>query len=154
MITAGVKSDVVWGEVNWLFCDIGFSSKAKSCGLALGDEEPHPETFENACSWVVKSIRAQRTPLNLLIEAPLSVAFNKYRNPTGRTFELVGDQHRYWYVGAGCVVMTAALYLIRAIHDANINTEVRLFEGFVSFKERKTRSNHGADVHKLRNIVK
>jgi hypothetical protein len=51
--------------------------------------------------------------------------------------------------------MTAAMYLIRDIHDAiedSPSIEVRLFEGFVSFKE--VRTNHCEDVCNLRNMVR
>ena len=50
--------------------------------------------------------------------------------------------------------MVAALYLIKAITDSNPPKEVRLFEGFVSFKSKGKASNHSKDVMLLRNAVK
>jgi hypothetical protein len=50
--------------------------------------------------------------------------------------------------------MTAAMYLIRDIHEATKNkpcADVRLFEGFVSFKEDV--SDHNRDVLALREVV-
>jgi hypothetical protein len=49
--------------------------------------------------------------------------------------------------------MTAALYLVRHIRDANLRQEVRLFEGFVTYKSKKQSSDHAADVCMLREVV-
>jgi hypothetical protein len=61
---------------------------------------------------------------------------------------------RYWYVGLGCTVMIAALYLMKSITDSNPPKNLRLFEGFVSFKSKEKVSNHSEDVLLLRNAVK
>ncbi len=50
--------------------------------------------------------------------------------------------------------MVAAMYLIRDIVDAAPTSHVRLFEGFVSYKERGVRTDHRADVVLLREVVK
>ena len=50
--------------------------------------------------------------------------------------------------------MIAATYLIRDIHDLNFKRPVRLFEGFISFKDRSQASNHGNDVDLLRRVVR
>jgi hypothetical protein len=89
-----------------------------------------------------------------VIEAPLSVCFDSKGNPKGRSIEKEQNRTRYWYVGAGCVVMVAALYLIRDIQVTSGDTLVRLFEGFVSYKNSSPRSNHKADVCALREIVR
>lgn len=49
--------------------------------------------------------------------------------------------------------MVAALYLIKAITEIPTNAEVRLFEGFVSFKESGKKSIHSRDVELLREVV-
>jgi hypothetical protein len=49
--------------------------------------------------------------------------------------------------------MVAALYLIRAISGTGGKEEVRLFEGFVSFKAKGSKSNHSRDVELLREVV-
>ena len=61
---------------------------------------------------------------------------------------------RYWYLGLGCAVMVAAMYLIRDIDSAKPSGRIRLFEGFVSHKDRSRPSDHGADVCLLRNVVR
>jgi hypothetical protein len=81
------------------------------------------------------------------------VAFNANGNPVGRSIERLGSQHRYWYEGLGCLVMTSALYLLRGLHNSKPQREVRLFEGFVSFKPKGQVSSHCADVQALRAVV-
>jgi len=92
--------------------------------------------------------------VNLVIEAPLSVSFDIKGNPKGRKPERVNGKTRYWYVGLGCAVMVAATYLIKEISILEMKTEVRLFEGFVSFKSKDIASNHSNDVIALRASIK
>ena len=92
-------------------------------------------------------------PLNLLIEAPLSVAFNVHGNPTGRRIERRGRDTRYWYVGAGAVTLLATTYLLRKLHDGKPTREIRLFEGFASFKSKGATSSHADDISKLRSVA-
>jgi hypothetical protein len=92
-------------------------------------------------------------PLNLLLEAPLSIAFTKDGNPTGRSIEKGPEGTRYWYVGLGCAVLVAATHLVRAVAAADAQREIRLFEGFVSFKPKGVRSRHTDDVAGLRDVV-
>jgi hypothetical protein len=155
MIVAGRKSDVYWGAGNWLFLDIGFANNGRTCGVLFNEEKTTCMRYGEARTAIVERIRKQSGSINLLIEAPLSICFDPRKNPKGGTVEREGNISRYWYVGAGCVVMTAAMYLIRDIHEAIKdlpNTEVRLFEGFVSFKQSST--NHETDVIDLREMVR
>jgi len=111
--------------------------------------------YADARRTIIEQIRKQKGPINLIIEAPLSVCFDANHNPKGRTFEKRDSKTRYWYTGLGCAVMTAAMYLIRDIHEAMKdlpNVEIRLFEGFVSFKEGKT--DDKKDVRALREKIK
>ncbi len=153
MILPGKKSEVVWGNGNWIFCDIGFSAKA-TCGVACGEEQAHLLPFGEACRRIVEEIGQAQNSINFVIEAPLSVAFDAKGNPKGRKIERQGTQTRYWYVGPGAAVVTAATYMLRAVHDSKPASEVRLFEGFVSFKLKEQVSNHEKDVDQLREIVK
>ncbi|MGD0520652.1 MAG: hypothetical protein ABSA48_05290 [Terracidiphilus sp.] len=155
MITAGKKSEVCWGKGNWIILDIGFSSKKKTCGFAFDDESPRSLRYGEARSAIVDRVRGQNGLINLVIEAPLSVCFDTNGNPKGRKIEKKNSKTRYWYTGLGCLVMTAALYLIRDIHETTKdfpNIEVRLFEGFVSFKEGA--NDDKKDVHALRERIK
>jgi len=155
MISPGNKSDVIWDRGKWIFLDIGFSSKGRTCGLAFGDGSPQKLTYGAATRSIVDNLRNEEGLINLVIEAPLSVSFDKNGNPKGRKIEKRDSDTRYWYAGLGCAVMTAAMYLIRDIHEAtkhSPNIEVRLFEGFVSFKENET--DHRDDVCALREKVR
>ena len=49
-------------------------------------------------------------------------------------------------------MMVAAMYLVREIHQAGCT--VRLFEGFVSYKDGSMPSSHINDVLLLREIVR
>jgi hypothetical protein len=49
--------------------------------------------------------------------------------------------------------MTSDLYLLRGLHNSKPQREVRLFEGFVSFKPKGQVSSHCADVQALRAVV-
>jgi hypothetical protein len=138
--------------------DIGFSANKSSSGLLIGDGEPHTLQFGEAKRRIVEYVRRATSPTSLVIEAPLSVCFNKSGNPTGRLIERESvegkTKTRYWHAGLGCSVMVAAMYLIRDIADAAPANQVRLFEGFVSYKDRAVRTNHRADALLLRDVVK
>jgi hypothetical protein len=93
------------------------------------------------------------TPLNILLEAPLSVAFGSNGNPAGRSIERRNRQTRYWYVGLNCSVLVAATYLLRSMSELSVSREIRLFEGLVSFKPNGVPSSHTQDVIALRNVA-
>lgn len=153
MIYAGKISDIRWSDGTWLILDIGFSNSQKSCGILQGDGAVKKLQFNDAVNKVVRI--AKDTPLlNLVIEAPLSVVFDKYGNPKARSIDKKGKQNRPWYVGPGCTVMVAAMYLVRKLYDSRPSAEVRLFEGFVSFKDKGNKSSHSDDVKCLRNAIK
>lgn len=153
MIRAGSINEVDTASGSWVFIDIGFANKAKSCGLLFDDRKPIEVTFNQAVENICRHIQTNHTPVNLVIEAPLSVSFDNNGNPKGRAVEKQNGKTRYWYVSLGCTVMVAALYLVRAIHNSKPSNEVCLFEGFVTFKDSNDKSNHSRDVLLLRDIV-
>lgn len=153
MIRSGTKSEISPSSGDWLILDIGFANKSASCGLLVNRELPVDLRFNEAQETICGFIAKSTGPVNLLIEAPLSVAFDKKGNPTGRAVERQGSRTRYWYVGLGCTVMVAALYLVKAIIETPCNAEVRLFEGFVSFKAVGGKSSHSTDVKLLREVI-
>jgi len=153
-IRAATIEEVARDPGDWVFVDLGFAvKKKKTCGLLLGDGEPRVVTFSELRSKIAGICRATGAPLNLLIEAPLSVAFGANGNPAGRTIELRANKPRYWYVGPASSVIVAATYLLRTIHDLPPQREVRLVEGLVSFKTSKVRSSHTKDVIEMRELV-
>ena len=159
MIVAGTVDEAVRESGDWVFADLGFSSKSKSCCIAVGDADPFHLTYGELASRLECLTTGAAGPVNLLLEAPLSVAFSKDGNPTGRRIEArrrveTGrTETRFWYVGPGAAVLIAATYLLRLLHDTNPVNEVRLFEGFASFKSKRTRTSHVEDVMALRDVA-
>ncbi|MFZ0606914.1 MAG: hypothetical protein WAM75_04435 [Xanthobacteraceae bacterium] len=158
MLHAGNCEQITWNDGNWLFLDVGFSANKSSSGLLIGDGEPRALQFGDAGRRIVEHVKHASAPTCLVIEAPLSVCFNESGNPTGRLIEKESvegkTKTRYWHAGLGCSVMVAAMYLIRDIADAHPKNPVRLFEGFVSYKDRNVRTDHRADVLLLREVIK
>lgn len=154
-IRAGTPKEAHRDSGEWVFIDLGFSEKAKSCGLLIGgNKKPEEISFSQLKERLLKIVASNNpNPLNLLIEAPLSVAFNQDGNPTGRSIEKRGSQSRYWYVGPGCSVLVSATYLLRAVYDSHPRRKIRLFEGLASFKPKGEHSSHSNDVLNLRKVI-
>ncbi len=154
MIEPGTHEQIKWGDGNWVFWDVGFATERRSSGLLIGDGEPDCYQFASATRKIVEYVMHAESPTSLVIEAPLSVCFNKKGNPTGRSIEFAeikGETSRYWH--QACGIMVAATYLIRAISNGSLKSPVRLFEGFVSYKDKWT-TDHCMDVRLLREVVK
>ena len=154
MIRAGTIEEIDWESGYWIFLDIGFSNKSSSCGLLFGNGQPYEVQFVEAVSDIYNFVSNRKAPVNLVIEAPLSVAFDMKGNPKGRKPEKHNGKTRYWYVGLGCSVLVAATYLMKALSEIQTKNEIRLFEGFVSFKSKEKISNHSNDVLALRASIK
>ena len=161
-ITAGSTRDINKDSGQWLIVDIGFSSTACSCGVWNGEGQPRVVTFSGLLKLVTEEAgKADLPDLNLLIEAPLSVAFQQNNNPTRRRCDVQGRKNRDWYVNAGATTLIAAGYLLRALDGCERKRDVRLFEGLVSFKTAKASprskaariASHKRDVLKLKNAV-
>lgn len=152
-IRAGRVEEVTHSSGEWLFIDVGFSSVKKTCGVLSGDGDPKLLKFSEVKDCLLARARVVDRPLNLVLEAPLSVAW-RGGDPIGRAVERrEGKSPRYWYAGLGCGVLIATTYLLRALSEAKFEREVRLFEGFVSFKEQHVRSDHKKDVMALRSVA-
>ena len=152
-IRAAHVSEANRSSGDWLFVDMGFSEKTRSCGFLDGENMPVRLTFADLVSRLVSVVKTSGPCLNLVIEAPLSVAFDLSGNPVGRTIERRNGQSRCWYFGLGCAVLVASTYLLRNLHSSVPKREIRLFEGFVSFKKKGARSNHCLDVVALRDVA-
>ena len=153
MIRAGMTHEITPDCGEWIIVDIGFSMNSKSCGVGSIDDPPVEVQFYEMLKIVTQRIREAKGVVNLLIEAPLSVAFSSKGNPTGRTVEKENGKTRYWYVGAGATVTLAVMNLIDSIRGSD-DKEIRLFEGFVSFKGSSSKSDHSKDVRALIDVVK
>ena len=121
--------------------------------MIVGTDDAKKLSFGDLVKDLTGLARSKPDPLNIVIEAPLSVAFTAQGNPCDRLFEKQGPNTRYWYVGPGCAVLVATMHLLRALESAHPTREIRLFEGFVSFKDKARKSDHASDVDALRDIV-
>ena len=144
-IRAGSVGEIRAGSGEWMIVDLGFSATRPSCGIWTKADGACVVEFGQLVKRVIKEAqKSDSGPLNLLLEAPLSVAFNNRGNPTRRRCDTNNDgKHRPWYVNAGATTLTAAYHLLWNLCDSPIQREVRLFEGFVSFKEPKDEANPG-----------
>ena len=149
-IRAGHVSQLNKDSGDWIFVDIGFSSTGSSCGVLKNCGEPRTMKFGELVDYLSGKVGEDSLPLNLMIEAPLSVAFRENGNPVGRAGEKRGSEHRYWYNQAGARVLLAAGFLMRKLFDCERQREVRLFEGFASFKSSTDGGSHKEDTKRLR----
>ncbi len=109
------------------------------------------KTFGSLVKFIIKESQISGQPLSLLLEAPLSVAFNNDGNPTHRSTDREpGETPRDWWYNSGASMLVASGHLLRRVKDCGVRREVRLFEGFVSFKSAGQVSDHEADVSRLR----
>jgi hypothetical protein len=152
-IRAATVAEAKRSSGEWVFVDLGFASNAKTCGMLIDEGEACTLSFSELKSRIASICSTGSAPLNLLLEAPLSVAFGPTGNPTGRSVESRNGQIRYWYLGLGCSVLVAATYLLRLVHDLPPKREIRLFEGLVSFKPKGAPSSHTRDVIELRALA-
>jgi hypothetical protein len=153
MFEPGTERQIEWADGNWIFLDIGFSGTQKTCGLAIGDTEPHCVDFAEGQKRIIEHLAGAKSWTNLVIEAPLSVCFRKGL-PALRSVERRDGKNRFWYVGPGCGVMVASMYLIKAIQTASPPNGVRLFEAFVSYKQANVKSDHKREAGLLREVVR
>lgn len=176
----------------WVIVDIGFSSNSRSCGVTInGNVIPDPvEGYRCTTStpdilgdkhygmlspaitqWLAHHHGLRENhPVNLMIEAPLSMAFARRSepgeklqgvhqgNPVARAPDRLGnakhnglppDQRRLWYTQPGSGLMIASCRLIQELITTLDGCEIRLFEGFVSFKEGEGPKGHWRDTCKL-----
>lgn len=151
MIRSGTIEEAKPDSGKWIFVDVGFSSGRKSCGFLVSDNEPEELQFGELKNRLKEHFYRDEGPLNLVLEAPLSCCFNSAGNPTGRIIEKREGEHRYWYSGAGATVLLASLDLLKTLSGDYSPRDIRLFEGFASFKNDV--SSHKQDVLNLRDII-
>ena len=122
-ICAGKVSDLRQDSGDWLFVDVGFSSKGKTCGVLKGAGNPELRTFRGMVDLVLQEVQVTGQPLNLLLEAPLSAAFNQSRNPTGRSIESIdGKNARTASIDIGTRDLQGTWSLHPAIYCARCST--------------------------------
>jgi hypothetical protein len=138
--------------------DLGFAEQGQTCGIAwrgatAGDASS--STTFGGCIRQIAELVAVEPRCALIIEAPLSGCFNADGNPIARDYGETRangrslESGRGWYYGAGASVALGAVFFLRRLRDLLQHTEVTivLFEGFVSFKTKK--SEHVDDARVL-----
>ena len=153
-IGAGTVKERREDSGEWLFVDVGFSSTGKSCGVLKDRECPRAMKFDQLLKCVVKEVQTPGPPLNLLLEAPLSIAVDRDRNPARRRTDTEGKEHRDWWYGPGATTLLAAGHLLREVKNCGIQREVRLFEGFASFKATKVNWSYNDNYKKCYGFFK
>ena len=124
------------GSMPILAVDMGFSGKSASCGYAfraVGDQHSTSKNmmFAQCSNAVVEQIKKLGNLL-LIIEAPLSAAFDSKGNPQSRgSFEST-PKPRWWSLGPGASMSLAAMYFLKRL-AAHIPTshQCHLVEGYV-----------------------
>ena len=170
-ITAGQIRDIEEVRNNpalledWIFVDIGFARENNSCGVAIGADVAKKVEFAELAKLVVKAVQKKGKSLNLVLEAPLSMAFTEAGNPWPRNFEwstrsqgndspqwfkdLMDPSERFWYSRAGSSTKAGAERLIWELRRCQRGREVRLFEGAASLN-----ADHHEVADRLREVIK
>lgn len=147
-IIAGECGDIKWGSGDWIIVDMGFANTKKSCGAAIGSTKAQRFWFGDLVKKVIEEAQKNtHEELNLLLEAPLSMAFDHQKNPMRRSFE---DLDHAWYRNSGAAMMLAAIRLIDRLDSTDRKREVRLFEAYAPLKD----ADHARVAAALREVVK
>ena len=116
--------------------DLGFSGKDPTTGVAWFPPSQSGATklrFGEAVKDVAGRIRSFGDVV-LVLEAPLSYAFNNDGNPQPRGDFERKPQCRWWSVGPGAATALSALFFLRQLHREleSAKVTIHLVEGFVS----------------------
>ncbi|MEX0375352.1 hypothetical protein [Spiribacter pallidus] len=176
----------------WVIIDLGFSGSSRSCGITInGSRIPDPlEGYRSSsstaktpgdkhygmlCPAIVEWLSTRYSPekpgaINLMIEAPLSMAFAKRSasgdrlrgahqgNPIARipdqlegidAYGRAQVQRRLWYTQPASGLMIGSIRLLQELATALDGWDIRLFEGFVSFKNGDEPGSHWRDTLEL-----
>lgn len=117
-----------------LAVDMGISGSSKSCGVAqMMSAGPigQKHYFSDAIRTVADFFRSHKGGV-LILEAPLSAAFDKDGNPCARgDFEKVGKP-RWWNLRAGASMALASLHFCHRLRELlPQDIGIQLVEGFV-----------------------
>ena len=156
LLWAGHPTEFSRNPDHWIFVDIGFGGRknngsiGKTTGIKLPDEDSKNVTWSDCIADIKKYVNAASFPMNLMLEAPLSVAFDVSGNPAPRAFEKTDKGARYWYVPMGTNVAMSALFLLADLRR-ELKMKVRIYEAIVSFKSERT--DHLDDANSMYKAV-
>lgn len=128
--------------------DLGFSGNERTTGVAWtlpfqSDAKKH--RFGEAVTAVVEKCRSL-VEVTLILEAPLSAAFDTLGNPRPRGNFEREPQSRWWSVGPGASTALSALFFLRQLHRElkTANVTIHLVEGFVTGNDSGDHANVAA----------
>ena len=116
--------------------DLGFSGKQASTGVAVwqdGAVTAKAFRFHDAVVHVVGVLREVERAV-LILEAPLSCAFDASGNPSPRGEFETKPKSRWWSVGPGAATLVSALFFLRRLQEmlSDSPVTIRLAEAFVT----------------------
>lgn len=120
-----------------LAIDLGFSGSRPTCGAAYrakGSNRVVRERlkFGECVDFSLKTLAGSSEAV-LIIEAPLSAAFDTEGNPHARGAFEAAPKARWWSIGPGAAMALAAQYFLRALDQvATSDARHHLIEGFVA----------------------
>ena len=152
-IVAGEREQIRSDSDDWFIVDIGMSMTETSCGVWYGPGTLQAVTFERLKELVIEQAgRCPEPPLNLLIEAPLSVVWKPGGNPGRRAC----DSYPGWRTDIGITTpgpqrLSPPIFVTVTFECQTRQRVVRLFEGHMSFKtdeEKRLAKKNRAESHK------
>lgn len=116
--------------------DLGFSGKKRTTGMAWAlpsESDAKKHQFGETVKAVAEKSRLL-AEITLILEAPLSAAFDDLGNPRPRGDFEREPRARWWSVGPGAATALSALFFLRQLHCEleTANVTIHLVEGFVS----------------------
>lgn len=116
--------------------DLGFSGNERTTGVAWtlpSQSDARKHRFGEAVTAVVEECRSL-VEVTLILEAPLSAAFDALGNPRPRGNFEREPQSRWWSVGPGAATTLSALFFLRQLHCKlkTAKVTIHLVEGFVT----------------------
>jgi hypothetical protein len=116
--------------------DLGFSGKKRTTGVAWAlpsESNAKNHQFGEAVNAVAEKCRSL-VEVTLILEAPLSAAFDDFGNPRPRGDFERKPQSRWWSAGSGAATALSALFFLRQLRSEfkTSNVTIHLVEGFVS----------------------
>lgn len=168
-ITPGTQNEWAnWGENPVIAIDLGMSERKRTTGFAYSPDSlfvlkatSFNATIGECTTRVCDLIREKKehSKVALIIEAPLSFAFDGSGNPTARRPIEVTDQERPWHHQPACGLGLIAVLFLRRILDElqPIKRDVTLhvFEGFISgeITEVGPPAKHRSHLRDAHNLV-
>ena len=120
-----------------LAIDMGFSGDRPTCGIAFraqGSREVARKRLQfGECVDFTSKTLASVSEAVLIVEAPLSAAFDRRGNPQARGAFEANPKPCWWSAGPGAAMALAAQYFLRALPGAGAGGQkCHLIEGFVT----------------------